>query len=187
MSDNGAPYDKCDQAKFTSKKKSDTLAVVVANDTTNSTSTLSCSIPSDDRNISEPPPQSSPESPLKPQRQSATFSEWSSILDQTRGPLRTTSDGNLIEEESGDWLILATPPHSRDDRELALQKHPNKAVKIPAIGLPESKNGATGLDDPRTRKPLARILKNMWTGSDRLPVESKVSGKDMDLEGGKDG
>ncbi|KAI1522384.1 Atrophin-1 multi-domain protein, partial [Pyrenophora tritici-repentis] len=98
------------------------------------------------------------------------FTDYASVLDTTRGPLRTTSDGNLIAEVSGDWLVLATPPHSADDRELALLKKPQPATKLPTLWMPECKNGATAFDNPRTRKPLARLLRNKWTGSDRPPA-----------------
>lgn len=92
--------------------------------------------------------------------------QYSSKLDELQGPLRTTSDGNLIDEDTGDWLILDTPPHDDGDKEMEKKKGP-------AIGLPESKNGATGLDNPRARKPLMRLLRNRFSGSDRLPVEQE--------------
>jgi hypothetical protein len=95
---------------------------------------------------------------------------YCSRLDVTHGALRTTSDGNLLDEDTGDWLILDTPPHSQEDRDIAAQK--DKSVgKGPVISLPEAKNGATGLDNPRARKPLARLLWNKLTGSDRAPQE----------------
>ncbi|KAH7411929.1 hypothetical protein DE146DRAFT_751076 [Phaeosphaeria sp. MPI-PUGE-AT-0046c] len=92
--------------------------------------------------------------------------QYSSQLDETRGPLRTTADGNLLNEDTGDWLLLDTPPHDDIDQDM------NKArPKGPAISLPESKNGATGLDNPRARKPLMRLLRNKLSGSDRLPAD----------------
>lgn len=94
--------------------------------------------------------------------------QYSSKLDETRGPLRTTADGNLIDEDTGDWLILDTPPHDDENKDAGKGKAPG-----PAIGLPESKNGATGLDNPRARKPLMRLLRNRFSGSDRLPVEQE--------------
>jgi len=113
-----------------------------------------------------------PEPTPRTQYLSDTLSDYTSLLDSTHGPLRTTSDGNLVEEDSGDWLVLATPPHSQSARNFAVTKCSRADAKtLPAIGLPESKNGATGLDDPRARKSLVRLLKNKWTGSDRLLVE----------------
>lgn len=109
----------------------------------------------------------SPETKSPRSRLSDIIYQYSSLLDESRGPLRTTADGNLIKEDSGDWLLLDTPPYDLEDRQLA-SKDTTKATKTPAIGLPESKNGATGFDDPRARKPLARLIKNKWTGSDRL-------------------
>ncbi|KAF1938835.1 hypothetical protein EJ02DRAFT_436812 [Clathrospora elynae] len=115
---------------------------------------------------------STPDTPPPRPRLPGAFCRYSSKLDESHGPLRTTSDGNLIEEESGDWLVLDTSPHGQEGRNIGLQKD-RKASMSPTIGLPESKNGATGLDDPRARKPLARLIKNRWTGSDRLPAEGK--------------
>ncbi|KAF2031574.1 hypothetical protein EK21DRAFT_38043, partial [Setomelanomma holmii] len=96
---------------------------------------------------------------------------FSSKLDQSNTPLRTTSDGKLIDEDTGDWLVLDTPPHDSEDREIAWKN--KKVTRGPLIGLPESKNGATGLDDPRARKPLARLLRNKWHGFDRLPAHEE--------------
>ena len=109
-------------------------------------------------------------SPRRRRRLPDTVCEYSSKLDNTQGPLRTTSDGNLIDESTGDWLVLDTPPHDREDREVALQHGQSRAMR-PAVGLPESKNGATGLDDPRARKSIARLIKNKISGSNRPPME----------------
>lgn len=92
--------------------------------------------------------------------------QYSSKLDQTRGPLGTTTDGNLIDEDTGDWLVLDTPPHDDEDKDAKKAR-----AQGPAIGLPESKNGATGLDNPRARKSLMRLLRNRVSGSDRLPLK----------------
>lgn len=64
--------------------------------------------------------------------------EYLSLLDETCGPLRTTTDGNLLEEDTGDWLLLDTPPHDVQGKEMEKAKS-----KGPALSLPESKNGAT--------------------------------------------
>jgi hypothetical protein len=95
-----------------------------------------------------------------------------SKLDKSQGPLRSTSDGNLIEEETGDWIILDTPPHSEEDRGIALAKN-KSARKGPSLTLPESKNGATGLDNPRARKPIRRLIRNKLSGSDRPPTDTE--------------
>ncbi|KAF2243501.1 hypothetical protein BU26DRAFT_466178 [Trematosphaeria pertusa] len=114
-------------------------------------------------------------SPPKPRRaRLPSFAmQYTSALDKTRGPLRTTSDGNLIAEDTGDWLLLDTPPHDAEDRvDLAAKANTARrrsSANGPVIGMPEAKNGATGLDDPRRRKPVARVLRNRITGSDRLP------------------
>ncbi|EDU46613.1 conserved hypothetical protein [Pyrenophora tritici-repentis Pt-1C-BFP] len=131
-------------------------------------------------------PTPSPSRPPYSQRLTDLFTDYASVLDTTRGPLRTTSDGNLIAEVSGDWLVLATPPHSADDRELALLKKPQPATKLPTLWMPECKNGATAFDNPRTRKPLARLLRNKWTGSDRPPaVEPKTNREEVREEAAK--
>ncbi|KAH8726120.1 hypothetical protein GQ44DRAFT_759126 [Phaeosphaeriaceae sp. PMI808] len=108
--------------------------------------------------------------PAKRNRLPADLDQYSSVLDHTKGPLRTTADGNLIQEESGDWLVLEEPPHNLEDRIIALKKDKGAAkgpAKGPAIGLPESKNGANGLDNPRTSAPMARILRNRLSKSIR--------------------
>ncbi|KAH9867691.1 hypothetical protein IAQ61_008285, partial [Plenodomus lingam] len=82
-------------------------------------------------------------------------SQYHSALDISHGPLRTTSDGNLIVEESGDWVLLDTPPHDRQNHEIKVSRR-----NIPAIDLPEAKNGATGLEDARSRDRARRIIKD---------------------------
>ena len=106
-----------------------------------------------------PPSETSPKRP----RLNDSVYHFASKLDQTQGALRTTSDGNLIDEDTGDWLVLDTPAHEPEITSL----------KGPTIGLPESKNGATGLDNPRARKSLVRLLRNKILGSDRLPPEEE--------------
>jgi hypothetical protein len=117
-----------------------------------------------------PEPTPEPNPPAVRPRIPAAARRYSSKLDATYGALRTTSDGNLLDEDTGDWLILDTPPHSQEDRDIAAQKDKNQK-NTPAISLPEAKNGATGLDNPRARKPLVRLLWNKLTGSDRAPQE----------------
>jgi hypothetical protein len=58
---------------------------------------------------------------------------YSSKLDQMRGPLHTTSEGNLVDEYTGDWLVLETPPHDAEDR---MQNEKKNAL---AIDFPEAK------------------------------------------------
>jgi hypothetical protein len=89
-------------------------------------------------------------------------------------PLRTTADRGLIEEDTGDWLVLDTPPCNSKDGKISLQSDQKPATaKSPAIGLPEAKNGATGLDNPRTRKPIMRLLRNKFYGLDRPSVKGE--------------
>ncbi|PSN68214.1 hypothetical protein BS50DRAFT_468288, partial [Corynespora cassiicola Philippines] len=108
---------------------------------------------------------------------------YTSKRDILEGPLRTTSQGNLIEEETGDWLLMETPAEpgptrTREFWESEESTGTPKPKSLPVIDLPEAKNGATGLDDPRTRKPLARTLKNALTGSNRPPREPYISSLD---------
>ena len=110
-------------------------------------------------------------STLSRPRISAAAGQYSSKLDATQGALRTASDGNLVSETTGDYIVLTTPPHDQEDREIAQQKS-KKTSKGPAIiGLPEAKNGATALDDPCARKPFLKILRNRFSGSSRPPVD----------------
>jgi hypothetical protein len=91
--------------------------------------------------------------------------QYSSKLDDLRGPLRTTSDGNLVDEDTGDWLVLDTPSHDAEDR---IQKATKNAF---AIDLPEAKNGATGNVHPRKRMSLAQYVSSkLLRGSHREPV-----------------
>jgi hypothetical protein len=73
------------------------------------------------------------------------FRQYSSKLDQLRGSLRTATDGNLLNGDTGDWLLLNTPPHHTETR---LQSN----RKSPAISLPEAQNGA--------RTSFSRLLRN---------------------------
>ncbi|KAF2650122.1 hypothetical protein K491DRAFT_683256 [Lophiostoma macrostomum CBS 122681] len=74
-----------------------------------------------------------------------------SSLDHTRGPLRTTSMGNLIESATGDWL------------------HLNKEIDGT---LAANKNGASGRSDPHRRKSMMRVVKNWATGSNHPRKET---------------
>ncbi|KAH5116312.1 hypothetical protein HBH71_121140 [Parastagonospora nodorum] len=112
---------------------------------------------------------SSPDIPPRRPRLPDGIQHYSSKLDHEKGPLRTTTDGDLKEDGTGDWLVLDTPPHDMEDRK-ALRKSDKKVTNSPVIGLPEAKNGATGLDDPRARKPIMRYLRNKFYGFDRAPV-----------------
>jgi hypothetical protein len=96
----------------------------------------------------------------------------SSRLDASGGPLHSTSDGNLVREETGDWLALDTPPHNVEGREIAIEKD-KKASRGPSLTVPKAKNGATALDDPRARKPIARLIRNKLSGSDRPPIDTE--------------
>jgi hypothetical protein len=120
-----------------------------------------------DRNLM-PPPEVPPRRPRLPE----DVRQYSFKLDATKGPLRTTVDGDLMEEDTGDWLVLDTPPHHAKDRELTLQSD-KQATNSFTIGLLEAKNGATGLDNLRARKSLMRLLRNKLHGLDRPPVEEE--------------
>jgi hypothetical protein len=94
-----------------------------------------------------------PRSASSPRARLPTFMrQYSSKLDQMRGPLRTTSDGNLVYEDTGDWLVLDTPSH---DAENPSQKEKKNA---PTIDLPEAKNGATGDERPRKRMLFSQYV-----------------------------
>ncbi|CAE7195187.1 hypothetical protein PTNB73_08484 [Pyrenophora teres f. teres] len=184
MSDHDFLYENPRDEPFTSTDESNAPITAPANDTTNPTPSPPQITPLKATDSDVPPiqlsPTSSPPRQSYSQRLTDPFSDYASVLDSTRGPLRTTSDGNLLEEESGDWLILATPPHSADDRELALLQTSKPTTKLPVLWMPECKNGATAFDNPRTRKPLARLLRNKWTGSDRSPaVEPKTNREEL--------
>jgi hypothetical protein len=118
-----------------------------------------------------------PDPPYTRPRLPDDLRQYSSKLDQVRGPLRTTSDGKLVGEDTGDWLVLDTPPH---DAENLLRNE----TKAPSISLPEAKNGATGLENSRARDPLGRILREGLSSRLRrtsangtyteVPAQSKV-------------
>jgi hypothetical protein len=86
------------------------------------------------------------------------FNRYTSPLDETRVLLRTTSDGNLLEEESGDWLVLDKPPHDAEDRELESQS-PTQVSKYPTVVY----------RNQRTAPPASTILAhgNHWLVSSR--------------------
>jgi hypothetical protein len=88
-----------------------------------------------------PSPERSPKGRLTPYHQ-----RYVSDLDHIRGPIRTTSMGNLVEGMTGDWLQL--------DKEVDGT-------------LAANKNGASGRSDPHRRKSTWRVLKNVVTGSNR--------------------
>jgi hypothetical protein len=77
---------------------------------------------------------------------------YSSKLDQMRGPLHTISEGNLVDEYTGDWLVLETPPHDAEDR---MQNEKKNAL---AIDFPEAKNGTTGEEHLRQRMSLGQYM-----------------------------
>ena len=88
--------------------------------------------------------------------------QYSSRLDVSQGPLRATSDGVLVKEQTGDYVNLDLPLRNRD----ALEPAPTTGMataKAPIIELPEASNGGNGLDDPRKRKSVGQVFKDMWT------------------------
>lgn len=109
---------------------------------------------------SNPKSEASFEAPSTPSRWNPT-----SHLEVIQGPLRAASDGKLVEEQTGDIIHLDTPDHEAQKHYLENDIH----ASTRRFAIPEMKNGATALDDPRARKPIARVLKNWWTGSSRPP------------------
>ncbi|KAI8943419.1 hypothetical protein NX059_001431 [Plenodomus lindquistii] len=124
-----------------------------------------------------PSPHLSTPNPPKRPRLPASVSHYHSSLDISRGPLRTTSDGNLISEASGDWLLLETPPHDREDRRLEEAK-----VNVPAIGLPEAKNGATGLESARSRDGVGKMMRRMWSGAGARNIAAMRADEEVTVE-----
>lgn len=55
----------------------------------------------------------------------------------------------------------------------AFPKH-SSASDLLLVNAPEAKNGGTGADDPRARKPVSRVIKNWMTGSNRLPQDEPL-------------
>jgi hypothetical protein len=96
------------------------------------------------------------------QRLSESVSQYLSTLDVSHGPLRATSDGTLVKEETGDHVNLELPPRNHDVHKHA-PRTGRKTTQVPILDLPEAENGGTGLDDPRKRRSLVRWFKDMWT------------------------
>lgn len=93
--------------------------------------------------------------------------KMTSGLDETNGPLRVVSDGKIVEGDTGDLVHLDIP----DDEAQQYYTEVNPYALSRRLAIPEAKNGATGLDDPRSRKPISRVVKNWLTGSSRPPAE----------------
>jgi hypothetical protein len=90
-----------------------------------------------------------------------SFHQYTSRLDATKGPIRATSDGILVEENTGDYVDLDFPPHNRDLREPAPTTD-RSATRAPIVELPEASNGGTGLEDPRKRRSVKQFFKDVW-------------------------
>ncbi|KAK7180406.1 hypothetical protein PSPO01_13563 [Paraphaeosphaeria sporulosa] len=90
-----------------------------------------------------------------------------SRLDKTKGILRVDSDGRIIEEDTGDIVNLDVP----DDEAQQYYSEVDPYATSRRFAIPEMKNGATALDDPRARKPMLRVVKNWLTGSSKPPVQ----------------
>lgn len=71
-----------------------------------------------------------------------------------------TSSAHRSDDDDGDWFILDAPQSRHSLR------YPDPG---PFLAMPEAKNGATALDDPRVPKPITRVIKNRLTGSHRPP------------------
>ncbi|KAF2688871.1 hypothetical protein K458DRAFT_293305 [Lentithecium fluviatile CBS 122367] len=100
-------------------------------------------------------------------RLSEYMMQYTSARDLRDGPHRTTTDGDLIEAETGEYLVL----EDFSPENMSASRTDTGKTRGPEIPLPEAKNGATGLDAPRRPKPLGRVLYNYITGSNRPPTE----------------
>jgi hypothetical protein len=87
--------------------------------------------------------------------------------------LRGTSHGLIVEEgnETGEFVLLDDAVADDDTiaaNKALLEKYKGKKPAQrggpPIKTLSEAKNGATGKDDPRKRKPLTRRVMNFWEG-----------------------
>ncbi|KAF2006171.1 hypothetical protein P154DRAFT_615531 [Amniculicola lignicola CBS 123094] len=104
---------------------------------------------------------------FKPDLSDPFFGIHRSKLDDLRGPIRSDSMGDLVEEETGDWLDLAAATALPASRSKSARGPPNPYLQ-------ERKNGGTGWDDARKPKTFSRLLKNWWTGSSRPPREDEA-------------
>jgi hypothetical protein len=101
-------------------------------------------------------------------RDSPTFGwDIASKIEANLGRRRAASDGKIIEEVTGALVDLDIS----DDEAQQYYTETNKYAPHRRYAVPEVKNGSTALDDSRTRKPVARVLKNWLTGSSRPPPE----------------
>ncbi|KAL1602327.1 hypothetical protein SLS60_005742 [Paraconiothyrium brasiliense] len=91
--------------------------------------------------------------------------KMTSQVEETSGLLRAASDGKILEEQTGDIVHLDIP----DDEAQQYYAEVNSHAIARKYAIPELKNGATANEDPRARKPIARVIKNWWTGSSRPP------------------
>jgi hypothetical protein len=57
-----------------------------------------------------------------------TVRRYSARLDDTEGLLRTTMDGNLVDDETGYWLLLDTPPHESKIGKSRSRKSPERRM-----------------------------------------------------------
>jgi hypothetical protein len=102
--------------------------------------------------------------------------QYTSERDKRAGPHRTTTDGDLIDAETGDWLVLDVPASALGKKNTERRGGSGRESGADAaLDLPEAKNGATGFDAPRMRKPITRVLKNVLTGSNRPPSSPSLS------------
>lgn len=91
----------------------------------------------------------------------------SSRVEEENGILRLDSDGKIVEEDTGDLVHLDIP----DDEAQQYYAEVDPHALSRRFAIPENKNGATGLDNPRARKPVMRVVKNWLTGSSKAPVQ----------------
>ncbi|KAH7117575.1 hypothetical protein B0J11DRAFT_405312, partial [Dendryphion nanum] len=92
-----------------------------------------------------------------------------SKVERVKGPLRTTAMGNIVSEKTGDFIELDTQAFVPQKCDSRIKGDPKNRVAPPIGTLAEAKNGDVGLTNPRSRKALARVVKNWLTGSSRAP------------------
>ncbi|KAF2711071.1 hypothetical protein K504DRAFT_454081 [Pleomassaria siparia CBS 279.74] len=137
-------------------------------------------LPRESQKVSQPTRTEVDNAESTPPRKHLPHGTKVASLDYLRGPIRSTSHGNLAEEDTGDWLLL-DPVAIENAGILApvAKKNPCSTKHATTVkGIPEMKNGATAFDAPRSRKPISRIIYNYMTGSNRPTKESQKDVKE---------
>jgi hypothetical protein len=131
----------------------------------------------------QPQPNADPFRVTPRSRLSDYAMQYTSRRDLHDGPHRTTTDGDLLSAETGDFIVLDDPSACSSNKRNAILPKPKTKKIGPAIPLPEAKNGATGWDKPREPKPLSRVVWNYVTRSNQPPVEKhEEEGKLFDVD-----